>query len=64
MTVDDLLRTRRLSKRIKLLSSIEPSSVGKEQSSELMLMIMESAEELDKIASRYLNEVSKGCDPT
>ncbi|EJG1894833.1 TPA: hypothetical protein ACMDN8_004524 [Vibrio parahaemolyticus] len=58
MTADDLLRIRRLSKRIKLLSGIEPGSVGKEQSGELMLMIMEAAEELEKISDRNLKAAS------
>ena len=46
MPADDLLKIRRLSKRIKLLAGIEPSSVGKEQASELMLMIMETVDPL------------------
>ncbi|CAH6855008.1 conserved hypothetical protein [Vibrio chagasii] len=59
MPADDLLKIRRLSKRIKLLAGIEPSSVGKEQASELMLMIMETAEELEKLSDRKLKSVNE-----
>lgn len=58
MNIDDVLRIRRLSKRIKLLSGIEPRNIDKGQSGELMLMIMEAAEELEKISERNIKAAS------
>lgn len=55
MKVDQLLRASRLAKRIRLLSSI-PSAMDRRQSEELMLMIMECAEELDRISETALDE--------
>lgn len=57
MKVDQLLRASRLAKRIRLLSSIPSGSVDRRQSEELMLMIMECAEELDRISDAALDEI-------
>lgn len=57
MKADQLLRASRLAKRIRLLSSIPSGSVDRRQSEELMLMIMECAEELDRISETALDEI-------
>jgi hypothetical protein len=60
MKADDVLRVRRLSKRVKLLSGIEPRSIGKEQAGELMLMILEAAEEIERITDKAVKNMSEG----